>query len=178
MKELRLTQKINCYAILAEHFDTLKSNQTGKTSWHDITLFYVLPVLGAILLAYISPISDSLSNVLITSFSVFAALLFNLLLLVLDAIKKEKEAEANQTKRLYLLLKETYNNIAYSILISLIAICILLIPFVFNETLKKDQNYPIAFLVASLIYFFSINFVLTMAMILKRMHVMLTQMIK
>ena len=128
-----------------------------------------MPIAAALLLIkYYTP-NEALSNILITSLSLFTALLFNLLLLSLDTIRKEKESPKSKD-RVLLLMKETYYNIAYAILITLLTVSILLIPY-----LRKDGLSPgLQCTIWTIVYFLVANFILTMAMILKRMNVILT----
>ncbi len=164
--------KINCLEIIKEHLQTLRSHNTGQVLLWDISLFYVLPLLGILLAIYFAP-SEALANVLITSLSVFAALLFNLLLLTLDTIRKQKESDVKDNILLKL-LKETYSNIAYATLVALVAICFLMIPYFVQ--LKDHPRLQV--IVWSTIYYLIINFMLTLAMILKRMNVILSNVMK
>src|SRR5205807_4538623 len=97
----------------------------GRVSFGDIIIFYLLPIGIAVLLVVCFKPTEALSNILVTALSIFAALLFNLLLLVLEAVHKANTSTAVNPSRLQLLLRETYANIAYSVFISLVAIVIL-----------------------------------------------------
>ena len=146
----------------------MRSHDSGELLIRDFILFYGLPFAGIALAIYLQT-TDALANVMITSLSVFAALLFNLLLLTLDTKRKQKETTVNNNK-LIRLLEETYANIGYATLIALLTICFLIIPYVYPFT---DCNKVARIVVWSIIYYLSINFMLTLAMILKRMDVIL-----
>lgn len=165
-----LVTKINCLPIVKAHILTLvdASQSSDKVFRFDVATFYGIPIVGASILGYYVVPSDSLINVLITSLSVFAALLFNLLMLVLGVIDKRK---GNQN--FILLQRETYANIAYAVLISLFTVACLLIPYLFE--FSKGSNAQKIYW--GVIYFLLINFGLTMAMILKRMHAILVKLI-
>ena len=161
--------KINIVNIIGDHTATLKHEHSGKVSVPDFFLFYGLSILLGGVLVYLEIVPNKdIVGVLVTSFSVFAALLFNLLLLVYDIVRK-----ANDTEKLPQLkarfLKELYSNIAYAILVSLIVI-ILLVTFYMADGHKKTQASLGFFL-----YSLSAHFVLTLLLILKRVHTLLSK---
>lgn len=166
-----LVAKINCLPIVSAHIKTLiDARETNNRVFKvDVFSFYLFPAILATLGGYYVVPSESLINVLITSLSVFAALLFNLLMLVLGVIEKRKGKE-NFIK----LQKETYANIAYAILVSLISVGLLIIPYLW----KFESGSIIEKLFWGIIYFLLLNFGFTMAMILKRMHVILVRLIE
>jgi hypothetical protein len=85
-----MIEKINVFRIFKDHITTLKKYDNAKISKRDITLFFVLPILISIILVYMRILlNDNGINILITSFSIFMALLFNLLLLIYDIVCKE-----------------------------------------------------------------------------------------
>lgn len=178
-----MIEKINPYSIALEHILTLKSNKTGNFSLSNIVLFFIFPLFLALPIAIRFKPTESLVDILVTSLSVFAALLFNLLLLTLDAIKKAKETISTLKKaeepiqsneRVLLLMKQTYFNISYAVLISLISITIILSAYI----LELEFGSLIQQVFWTINYFLIINFILTMAMILKRMHIILIEMMK
>ena len=74
--------KISVLSIVKDHILTLKNNRTDKIYFPDIILFFFVPGVIAGGLTYLGvQLNDALVNALITSFSIFSALLFNLLLL-------------------------------------------------------------------------------------------------
>lgn len=188
--KLRIFTKISVSPILEAHIQTLRNNQTKKISYWDIFLFFLFPPLASSFLVYVGfELNDSMAGVLTTAFSIFSALLFNLLLLVYDITCKEnietksklEEDEFSnigekQNQLRLLLLKETFANISYSILVAILTVILLLFYF-----LKIDENNIFEFDFKSIetfldisIYSLAIQFILTILMILKRVHTLLT----
>lgn len=182
--------KINVLGIVRDHILTLTDNRTGKVYYPDILGFFIFPLLISILLIFLDfPLNDGIVNALITSFSIFAALLFNLLLLVYDiAGKLEDSARAtngvNKTEldkariadRLSA-LREVYINISFCILISSITVVILLTYF-FKPNTCKIFDFDICLLqwIRVLVtYYLSIQFILSLFMILKRIYKLLSR---
>lgn len=164
-----MISKINCWDILSSHFQTLQNNQTGKISLGDIFVFYVIPLLG-VLIAYLLPPLQSLNNVLITLLSIFSALLLSLLVLAIDAARKARDRASEKTPRLLILFRQTYANIAYSILVAMVGVIVLLVPF-FLTPEEYKQHPKLQFIVGAITFYVIIHFFLTILMILKRMNV-------
>lgn len=83
--------KISIANIIKDHVRTLKNNKTKKISYLDIVLFFLLPLTISSFIVYVGmSLNDALVNALITSLSIFSALLFNLLLLVYDISEKNQ----------------------------------------------------------------------------------------
>ena len=84
-------ENINVWVIVKDHLKTLKVYRSDKTSTEDVILFLVIPFLAA--LSFVLFLDYRLDvdaiNALITSLSVFSGLLFNLLLLIYDLLRKE-----------------------------------------------------------------------------------------
>lgn len=174
-----LIAKINLTAILKAHLDTLIDGSTkeSKKSYVDVVVFYAIPaVLSVVGASFLIPSDKSILGILITSLSIFAGLLFNLLVLVMQIIEKKKGDFVFKNVQ-----KATYANISYAILISLVTSAVLLIPYfveperdpnLYNNLINNAVSIiPIeARIFWGIVYFLLINFALTMAMILKRMH--------
>jgi hypothetical protein len=162
-----IATKINVGAIVKDHCATLVHEHNGKPSLVDYFLFYGVPIIAAVLLVFFKGVfGKTVGGILITSFSVFAALLFNLLLLVYDLVKKP---EASNLKRRY--LRQIYSNISYSILAAIGLIVLLLLYFVALSFPYMKPRIVIAFLV----YVLAANFILTILMVLKRVHVLFSE---
>ena len=160
--------KINVTEIVKDHLDTLRDYATGKIMIGDIIIFFIFPLLAALFVVFILQflLTDAAANVLVTSLSVFSALLFNLLLLIYDIIRKEERHQKPKNK-MPKFLKEIYSNISFSILIAVICIAILLLTFL--DISNQYFNHFLSFTV----YFLVSLFILTLFMILKRIHVLL-----
>ena len=171
---MSLITKINIAPIVRAHLVTLRDARlTAETLLaNDVYLFYGVPCLFGLLSLVVIP-TEALINVLVTSLSVFAALLFNLLMLVLSVIEKRKG-----NKVFFQLQRETYANISYAILVALITVALLLIPYFYAFTsAPTDPPTTGQRVFWGAIYFLLVNFGLTMAMILRRMHAILVKLI-
>lgn len=158
--------KIDVRDIVHDHFATLVDYSSGRRSGSDYVLFLVLPAAVTALLLYLRIcLSEAAVNVLITALSIFAGLLFNLLVLI-DGLadRKSPPTTAEDARQM---LKSVYANIAYCVLISLVT----LVPLCISAL----TNNPIANLVTSgLVYFLLGHFLLTLLMVLKRIHALLS----
>lgn len=164
MKEF--ASKINILGIVHEHFETLKDNSTGKRSARDIFVIYIFPLILGGVLAFFVPFPKELAGGVINFFSIFSALLFNFLVLVLDAIRKEKEKPEGMNTRSLALLEQTYRNVAYAIVASLFGVIVMLMPLL----TKLEDRPPLHAVVGGLAYFVFLHFLCIMGMILKRMN--------
>lgn len=149
-------------------------------------LFLILPAITSCVLVFTKVVlNDGLGNALITSFSIFSALLFNLLLLVYDISGKSTDpskasndpVEKKRADRRRSLLKEIYINVSFSILVATISVVALLIHFLKIDMcdLANIETCRITWLLPSIIYYLSIQFLLTLFMILKRVYILLAQ---
>jgi uncharacterized Tic20 family protein len=207
-------EKINVIKVFEEHFETLKKYNSDSYSLEDIFLFIILPaILAYALIRCNISLTNNVIIILVTSFSIFAALLFNLLLLIYDIVSKSNGRKSNENnndiestaninegssnkiekkkkKNLSLkekLLKQTYVNISFNITISIISITFLLILYLMKETIaiaidggNISQTILSVFqslipVLSFFIYYFLIQFMLTLFMILKRIHVLLSK---
>jgi hypothetical protein len=168
--------KINISFIVRDHLATLRDNVTGKRSIGDLFLFFVLPLAfsGFLVWGIHNPVDRTISNILITSLSIFSALLLNLLMLIYDLVRKEDLKTAPGKNNLVgQLLREIFANISYSIVVSVFCVAILLIAYL-------DLLSGIFLDIFSLaVYSLVLQFLLTLFMVLKRVHVLLSlQMVK
>jgi hypothetical protein len=158
--------KIDIRDIVRDHLATLVDYRTQRASPLDYVLFFVVPAVVAAALMFLKVgLTDSAVNVLITALSIFAGLLFNLLVLIASLADKRAaptgESDARQV------MKSIYANIAYSLLVSLLT----LLPLGLFATLKDELAKKIAMAVS---YYFIVHFALTLMMVLKRMHILLS----
>lgn len=166
-----MSTKIDITDIFRDHFDTLRDNRNGKISLSDVFVFFCLPFLISLaLLCNGVYITSQFATTLIACFSIFTALLFNLLLLVFDIADKVKTSSENKdVEKFYSVLKEIYINVSFCISISVVLIVVLSGFFI-------NINFGLYVKVLSFIsYLISINFILTLLMILKRIYRLLTK---
>jgi len=161
--------KISVFHIIRDHFSTLRVYRGGNgkklsVSKRDVFLFYVVPMFVAIATYFWGNLSlgDEVISILITSLSIFAALLFNLLILIYDIITKREHS-----KRMTEFLKEIYANVSYSVLISVLSV-VAILGGLFHFSAKW------VVISINLIGFYLVtHFILTLFMILKRTHALL-----
>jgi ABC-type multidrug transport system permease subunit len=178
-----MSSKVNVTEIFLGHIATL-SDPEGKRSIGDYITFFLVPglVAGLGLLAGYN-LNKDVSSMLVNFGAIFTALLLSVLVLVYD---QESKLEANkQTDTLYApkkeLLGQLYYNICFSILSSivLVALC-----FVHSVVFKLVHEFGAGdavihfsyakYLITPLVIFVTANLLLTIVMIVKRMHAMLT----
>ncbi|MGM3305774.1 hypothetical protein ACSQ6I_07235 [Anabaena sp. WFMT] len=166
----KLFAKINVLNIIKDHLDTLINYNSLKRSKSDAILFFAVPLILSITLVFFKiTINKDFIGVLINIFAIFAGLLFNLLVLVYDVISKvvKSSNNAKSTKLRLSLLKEIYSNISFEILLALFSTIILSISILFtNSILINISSFLVFFLVAL--------FTLTLLMVLKRVHKLLS----
>lgn len=170
--------KVNVLGIVSAHFRTLRSYRTGKRTFSDSVIFIVAPFLlgGCAAGARVSFGPDTL-NGLLSAFSIFAGLLLNLLVLILGFSGTPKYLgldQASAERRGF--LSEVNDNLAYSILLSILVVvaCITVLSM---ENAATDTNlhqltkHPAVTLLMTVLVS---NFVLTMLLVLKRVHAVLS----
>lgn len=167
--------KWNVFRIVGDQIDTLKPYQGERVSRLEVLLFFGPPsALSGLLSAFDIKISSELANMMITSLSIFSALLFNLLILVYDVVKKEGgrgRTSLLETLRRRL-LGETFSNISFAILVSLgtliLLVSLLLLP-------DCPESSLAASFITALVYFLLGLFVLDLLAVLKRVHILLSK---
>lgn len=162
-----MSEKINISGILKDHIRTLYELGCNSLSILDIFVFYGIPFLIAGLSFYLGlNWQDNTSVAIVTAYTIFGGLLFNLLVLVIGLDKEKIELSSEQQRRNFLKVKEeTTANLSYSILLCILSLALTLIGM---ETCGLFGQ-----IVASVIVFFSFNFFFTLLMILKRIHALL-----
>jgi hypothetical protein len=160
--------KIDVRRIVRDHLATLKDDATGKRMISDYLLFFGVPVLVALSLVLTVDLSLNKEAValLVTSLSIFAALLFNLLLLIYDVVRKiGRESEELKAE----FLSQVYSNISFAILVSILSIIVLLVAY-----FDLDGSW-FALSTSFVVYYLVTVFIFTLFMILKRVHILLSR---
>ena len=156
-----ISSKTRVWKICKDHVLTLYNANTNKVYWWDIVVFYIFPIaISLILVLYFQFSIEIYVSTLITVFSILCGLLFNFLVLILGVPKKENNKLFNKV------LDETYSNISYEILVSLLSVILLCVfEYLSIDWLIKTSTIVILFL--------TINFTFTIFMILKRVYSLL-----
>lgn len=166
--------KINVWTIIKDHLNTLNC-KTGKLYKRDTFVFFFIPVVLSVLLSiYQSKPSEPLLNALITAFSIFAGLLFNLLVIIYSIISREEPSGFKPVKIRF--VTEIYSNISFGVLLSFFNIILLFLTMLFLGFLSK--NGILSFISSFITYYSVILFLLTLLMTLKRVHILLATEIK
>lgn len=165
-----MLSKINPTSIIKQHFNTLYDNRDEKISIWDIVFFFILPLIGSFILVLFEKELGTSSDSLLVSLSIFTPLLLSLLVLIYEMGQKASDKFHSGTfygdyHDQINKLKEITANISFSILLSIISIIVLVI---YSLDLSKDICY--ISVLNGLIYYFVGVFCLTLLMILKRTH--------
>lgn len=149
--------KINVSNIIKDHLKTLVNDNTKRMGFSDILTFVFLPIAIASALVHFKIYIDNSVNYIISGLAVFTGLLFNVLVIIFDILKRE-----NGDQLRLRILQQVLSNISFTIFLSLFTIVIVLITTVENLCIKLIVNWVSIFLLT--------EFVFTLLMILKRMY--------
>jgi len=151
-----------------------RDNRINNT---DFALFWIVPILLPILAYFLKlTLTTNLINVLLIALSIFAALLFNLLLLIYDishkfrnSFNKEDELTRNgvDPKILHIYIRDTFSAISISLLISICAIVFLIFASLGIEYI------PFKIILELIIYYLVAVFIFSLFLNLRRIYVLL-----
>lgn len=186
-----MSVKIDIRGLVGSHISTL-SDTSGRKLKIDLFVFYALPVFFGLAAAILNlNIKPGILSLLVNVGAILTALLFAVLMQIYSQeqnLKSKIESKIINSSRITTntikLLQQLYSNICYSILccIALVFLCIgsgLLEDKTFSLTLTiKDfyfncEIYYNTIFFTPLIVFIFLHILLTMLMILKRMHSLL-----
>lgn len=174
-----MIEKANPTLIVKDHFATLVVDNENKISKGDVFLFFILPAMIALVLLSINfNLNNDTISLLVTSLSIFAALLFSLLLLIYDIWWKTNGCGTVENRDLRIkYLNQIYKNISFEILISVanVIVLILLSVVVTNDIEGFHwHSLNLIIIVEFLSYYLFGIFILTLLMILKRVHALIS----
>ncbi|WP_043619254.1 hypothetical protein [Ensifer sp. ZNC0028] len=159
-----MTSKIDVRVILSDHFNTFRDEASGNYSYFDFVIMLGLPLVLSIAAAAMQlHIRDEYVSTLISAFAIFAGLLFNVLVLIYSVSGDGKEKDEIRDR----LVAQSFSNISFSVMSSLIAVMFLSLLLFVNGIYQS--------VVEACVYFICLNFLLTMLMVLKRIHVLLRE---
>jgi hypothetical protein len=165
--------KINVLKIVTDHFSTLRDYRNGKLSFSDLALFLGLPLaLGAIVWWQHFNFDANVLNGMLAAFSIFAGLLLNLLVLVCSFAGNPRfiGADAATLTRRRLIL-EIHENLSFSILVAIAVVVLSLAGLCQMKYARATDSHPVLSICAAVLLG---NFVLTLLMVLKRIHILLS----
>ncbi|WP_447928410.1 hypothetical protein [Vreelandella sp. EE27] len=181
-----MSRKLNVLQIVKAHIGTLKNNATGKASTVDAFVFLLMPFVLAVLAAYFVPVlkNDQLS--LAVNFgAIITALLMSVLVLVYDQETKIKNViddsskNVDHSKKQHLnirirLMQELYQNICFSIVSALFLVICSFAQIFIKDIVSECLGHWLLMFFTGCIVFFFMNIVLTILMVIKRFHALLT----
>ena len=172
------TSKINVCEIFRAHLKTLRY-PNNTISKRDKRIFIYLPIVVSIILValFSKPTSEAI-NIFSICLSIFIGLFLNLLILIFS-ISQSKLTFLDNKNRLEL-LKQIFNNLSYTIVVSLISLGFLFLITVVKNPSESVSNslfiWKVSFstynvlglLFSALFYFVFLQVIFTLLMILKR----------
>jgi hypothetical protein len=166
-----LFSKVDIRSIVRGHLLTLRDNRFGDAvSYGDLAIFFGLPVVfGLGILFYRFSFRIDAVNGFLNVFSILTGLLLNLLVLVISLAAGKPSQSFNQARRLRL-IKEIFANISFAVIVAVLVVCTALGALSYMRSVTGATTGIVAtFLLSSL----TMNFVLTLLMVLKRMYILL-----
>ena len=152
--------------ILQDHIRSLKDSESGKFDFQDSLTFIILPALISSTLTYFKLLLDfDIISIIIGALSILVGLLFNVLVLIFDMVRKDR---VNSIKNK--VLEEVLANISFTILISVFGIISCALALIDSCIPRLIFNWTTYFLLG--------EFLVTFFMILKRMYALLDHEIK
>jgi hypothetical protein len=173
--------KIDITPIIRSHFGTLVDYSTHRLSVSDLIVFFGVPLALSVLALYVKwSCSVDALNALLAAFAIFAGLLLNLLLLVYTFSADSFQQNALEKVRVQF-VRELHNNIAYSVLVSIVIVVVSLVAVTHIKmaddaasATPKVSGHTGPYSTFALVYL-TANFMLTLLMVLKRIHTMMNE---
>lgn len=159
--------KINPTPIIRDHLSTLTRREASNISVLDLLLFYGVP--GAAVIGWREAgwqLAGDVTGVLVTGLALLTGLLLNLLLLIHGVGRGQRLQGGLDLGKPRKLLAEVYRNISYGILVGVVALITLVL-----QTGGWLSKWGV--LEGAAVYLL-VHFFLTLLMILKRIHVLLS----
>lgn len=178
-----MSSKVNVSAIIMGHIGTL-CDPSGKRSIGDYVTFFLVPCCFAGLGVWAGyNLNKDVSSMLVNFGAIFTALLLSVLVLVYD--QESKLNALASIDPLYApkkeLLGQLYYNICFSILSSIVLVALCFVHSVVVrlalDVVWGESTYHFSYakyLITPIVIFVTANLLLTIVMIVKRLHAMLT----
>lgn len=157
-----MSSKLNPRWILKDHFSTFRHHRDDKVSYWDVFVFFIVPGIASCFVGwFVNRISSDGLTMILAALSIFAGLLFNILVLIYGFVPDDTK-NLNLSSPKWTLLKEAFANISYTILICIVAIVVVGAIKIFGDSIRRPLEYAVFYILG--------NFALTLLMILKRVH--------
>lgn len=164
--------KFDISKIIIEHIRTLKDYESGKYKRSDFFYSFVIPLVIAIILTVLNhPLTSNNVGVIVTAFSVFAAFLLNILVVLFTMVERARENVTNEyNKELRkAIVKQTYHNISFALLLSIFIVVLMVLIILL-------PSIPIVIAcIAAIGDFLIFVFITTILMILKRINSLISK---
>lgn len=175
-----MSSKINVTYIIKQHFNTLRDAASGKVSLMDILVFICLPVIFGGIVFVGQGLSKDIFSLAVNFGAISTALLMSVLVLVYDQESKinlNMKAQPNMKDHYEAklsVLADLYQNICYTIVASICLVIFSVIGMaVLDESIRGIAHLFFSLSSALVAFLFS-NIVITMLMVIKRFHALLT----
>lgn len=170
-----MLDKINVTKVVCDHFKTFRNYSTNKLRPYDLILFFIIPIVAAILLlSFGGVLPQNLVGVIVTSLSVFTGLLLNLLMVSFNASQNFGHSPHEDGKRRQdtrnMLLREVISNVSFAVLIAIITTVLVLCFGIIGNKVASCIIKTFSLF----IYFLGALFFLTLFMLLKRVYSLLS----
>ena len=183
-----MLDKVNITKIVCDHLGTFKDYSTGRCRPFDYFLFFLVPLIVAVVFVVVyGALPKSLIGVIVTSLSIFTALLLNLLLLAYNITQNSKSPCDEHTRQMReKLFHEIFSNIAFSVLVALVIVVLVLCFGAMSNGASLPAIQMLSNIFGNLyinilsnilsfaIYYLGTLFLLTLLMLLKRVYSLLS----
>ena len=146
--------------IIIDHLKSFYIHGQTRIDIASILFYFVFPaILTVITKLFIISLDTGLINILITSVSIFGALLFNYPVILYSILEKQVEKNEQKNK----ILKETLANVSFCIILSITLVILLIL-------INCSFNYFIINILTTFVLYFLYIFLLTLFMVIKRIY--------
>ncbi len=157
--------KISVIGIVTGHINSLRNFRTGKLGLEAIIIPLALPLLAGVGAALAHPEVGEIERTgLIVLFANFAAAL-PILMVLMPALVRQKLLDGSLVEQRRTLTGETVTNVAFGVVVCLAAIPVLML----------DTVVTVKYLTAFIAYSHVMLLLLTLRMVIKRVHVLVTK---
>ena len=166
-----MSNKFSFFQIVKDHINTLYIYRPNKEKTIDVFSIFInliLPfIISGLLISFKIILNASDFFLVEVAFLIFTIILFISVFTIYKILEKEREKDIDKQNNLKInLIKETFYNIQFAVLIAFITmITLLLIVFISNEYLNL--------LLSFVAYYFIFVFVFTFLIIMKRSHALI-----
>lgn len=177
-----MSNKINVFVIIKDHLRTLKNYNNGKTSLIDVFILLLFPLVFVIGVAfYKHTINKEFVSIIVNFSSIVTSLLISVLVLIYDQYSR---IESQTLKKE--VLRQLFSNVSYTILMGIITVVFCLLLNIYPTDKSGHYEIPtISFFIKEyeisinlmtalftpVILFFLLQMVLTLFMVLRRLHI-------